>query len=1844
MKKLLLALALSAPLFTLAQSKFWTSVPETEITLSGPRVIVPQKYKTVHLEGNLLRDRLFNAPSEYSTEINRSSTIIDLPMPDGSFQRFAVVEASIMEKELAAQFPFIKTFSVAGIDVPGTYGKLDYTDFGFHGMVRTPSGDFFIDPYCRNNTTDYITYRTADFVKDPSQILPEIGIIDANGQINKSFSGGVNPLLLPQVCAGTSLRTYRLAIACTGEYAVAATGFASPTTAQILSVVVTTVNRVDGVYETEVAVRMVLVSNETTILYGNANTDPFAGNNNANTLINESQTVITSNIGTANFDIGHTFSTGGGGLAGLGVVCNSSQKARGITGSSNPVGDPYDIDYVAHEIGHEFSGNHTFASPSGSCGGNQNPGTMVEPGSGVTIMAYAGICSPDDLDPHSIAYFHTISFDEIMNFTNTGGGNSCPVTVATTNHAPVVTGSGNYSIPKSTPFTLTGSATDADGDPLTYQWEEIDNNSTANSLGSGSAPFFRSYAPVTSPSRIFPLLATVLAGATSDLGDYLPATAQTLNFRLTARDNKMGGGGVCYAASVITVASSGPFTVSYPNTTGITWASNSTQTVTWNVNSTNTAPVSCANVNILLSIDGGNTFTTLLANTPNDGTQSITVPSEAVTINTCRIKVEAVGNVFFDISDNNFTITATTGPVIPTASFTSNLTSVCMGGSISFTDQSAGLPTAWSWSFPGGTPSTATSQNPTVVYNTAGTYTVTLTASNLVGSNTSTVTNYVTVNASVAPAVSISTPNATICAGASTTFTATPSNGGSVPSYQWAVNGSNAGTNSSTFTTSTLTNGQIVTCVMTSNASCVSPSTATSTGITITISASSTPSVAVAVSSGTNPSCNGSSVTFTATPTNAVSPSYQWKLNGTNVGTNNTTYTNAALANNDVVTCVMSASSSCPSSIVLGTSTTANATNSDVGAAYPTYYGNGRQQYLIRASELTAIGLTAGNIGSLGFYVTGSAGNPSTLNGYSIKLATTTANTLTNTFQAPTFTTVFGPVNYTPTLNALNTHTLSTPFNWNGTSNLLIDICFANSVNGTLAYQTYQTASTFVSTTYYQADNATGANACSRTTGTNTGSIRPNITFGTGPIASTSNAITMTINALPTVTATSTANTVCAGTAVTLSGGGASTYTWSGGVTNGVPFTPTGTTTYTVTGTSAAGCSGTATKTITVNTSPTVVANATATAICYGTSVTLSGGGATSYVWSGGVSNGVAFTPTTTTTYTVTGTAANGCTATATKTISVDAIPTVTVNATATNICAGTAVTLSGLGATNYSWSGGVMNAVAFTPTATTTYTVTGSTVNGCTGTATQTITVNPALSISVSATATAVCAGTSVTLSGNGASSYTWTGGVTNGIPFTPTGTTTYTVTGSNGTGCNGTATQTITVNAAPSVSITASSNSVCMGSSVILSGNGASNYSWSSGVQNAIAFTPTTTATYTVTGTNGNGCSASATTTVVLNNLPTVSISSTANVVCAGVAITLTANGANNYIFTGGITSGISFIPSATTTYTVTGTDGNGCTNSATKTITVNPLPVLGIIPTSTSVCPGGSVTLSGTGANTYSWSGGITNGLQFTPTTSSSYTLTGTDNNGCTNSYIQQVTLYPLPTVTANASSNLICAGDNLVLTGGGASTYVWNNGINNGVAFVPTGTATYTVSGTDANGCTNTSVTTVVLIPLPIATTTTVGATIVADLANASYQWLNCNSGSTPITGETNQSFTATSNGNYAVMVISSGCANTSGCVNISTVGISEEFNSVSYHVYPNPINSNFTIEMNGLQDQQMLIEIFDALGKKVIAEQRTVNSTNSSISINTEYLSSGIYFLRLMNNSQELVYKVKLLKE
>jgi hypothetical protein len=638
--------------------EIWTDIPESSVSQKGDRLIIPAKYRTTSLNLNLFKEMVSSAPGENEVLIEDARPItVEFPSPDGDMQRFFIMEAPIMEEALSAKYPEIKTYRGQGIDDKTASIRFDLTPQGFHSMVISASGNWFIDPYDNKTDKTYISYWKRDLPYDESKFFLEEGPLDTDSEIAQEIAqlvaNGIDK------SSGDQLRTYRLAVATTGEY----TAFHGGTVPLGLAAVVTAMNRVDLVYETEVSVRMVLVANNDLIIYTNSSTDPYT-NSSGSTMLSQNQSNLDAVIGSANYDVGHVFSTGGGGIASLGVPCRTGFKARGVTGLPSPIGDPFYIDYVAHEMGHQFGANHTFNGSAGSCsGGNRNASTAYEPGSGSTIMAYAGICSPQDLQNFSDAYFHGISIDEIVAYTTLSSGNTCPVITSTGNTAPVVNSlTGGFTIPINTPFTITGSATDVNGDAITYNWEEFDlGPAGAPTSPTLNAPIFRSFFATTSPSRTFPKLTNILNN-TSTIGEILPSYTRTLTFRLTARDNRSGGGGVGKNSFTFNVSSTaGPFLVTSPNT-NVSWNGNSIQTITWSVANTNIAPVSVTEVNILLSTDGGNTFNTSIAvSTPNDGSEDIFLPNTPTT--SARIKIEAVGNIFFDISNANFTIVDNPIPV-----------------------------------------------------------------------------------------------------------------------------------------------------------------------------------------------------------------------------------------------------------------------------------------------------------------------------------------------------------------------------------------------------------------------------------------------------------------------------------------------------------------------------------------------------------------------------------------------------------------------------------------------------------------------------------------------------------------------------------------------------------------------------------------------------------------------------------------------------------------------------------------------------------------------------------------------------------------------------------------------------------------------------------------------------------------------------------------------------------------------------------------------------------------------------------------------------------------------------
>ena len=629
--------------------RIWTHVPVSSLDPSADRLITPLRFESVRLNRATMDGELSRAPHESAEDADARALVVPLPTPEGGFANFKVVASPIMEPGLAARYPQIQTFRGQGIDDPSATVRLDQTPHGFHAMVMSSAGSYFIDPFSRGDVDTHIVYSRSDLV-DPHSAVFSCGVSSDHGGGNSE--GAIESFEL----SGASLRTYRLVVAATGEY----TTYHGGTVIDGMAAIVTAINRVNQIYEREVAIRMVLVANNDLVVYANGATDPYS-NNNGFSMLGQNQSNLDAVIGSANYDMGHVFSTGGGGVANLRAVCNNSYKAQGVTGLPSPVGDPFYVDYVAHEMGHQWGANHTFNGNSGGCGGgNRNPSTAYEPGSGSTIMAYAGLCSSHNIQNFSDDYFHGASFSEIVSYSTAGVGNSCAVETATGNSPPVVEAGDGFTIPVSTPFALCGSAVDPDGDVMTYGWEEFDLGPAGHpDTPSGNAPIFRSFDPANSSERLFPK-ASDLVNNVQTKGEILPSYARNLNFRLTVRDNLSGGGGVGYDTTSLVVSDAGgPFVVTAPDS-AVTWTGGTTQVVTWDAAGTDLAPISCDSVDIALSLDGGWSFPmTLLSDTPNDGSQAVMMPD--IQSNTSRVRVSCHGNVFFDISNANFTLTGSGG-------------------------------------------------------------------------------------------------------------------------------------------------------------------------------------------------------------------------------------------------------------------------------------------------------------------------------------------------------------------------------------------------------------------------------------------------------------------------------------------------------------------------------------------------------------------------------------------------------------------------------------------------------------------------------------------------------------------------------------------------------------------------------------------------------------------------------------------------------------------------------------------------------------------------------------------------------------------------------------------------------------------------------------------------------------------------------------------------------------------------------------------------------------------------------------------------------------------------------
>ncbi|SNR17330.1 reprolysin-like metallopeptidase [Tenacibaculum jejuense] len=626
---------------------------------------IPKEYSLFSLNLNNFKNQL----TTKSRGIEKS---ILLPDTDNNISEFILEESSNFSEPLSPEFGLIKSYSLRSKYDKETTGKLSIGSDGVHitlHKLNTPT--YYLDPYTKDNST-YMLYSRSSLNQDSH---PSCTLLNEKNNPNVAQKFGT------KLINDGTLRTYRLALACTGEYAqfhINNQGVRSGTEAEqraaVLSAMNTTITRVNSVYERDLSVHMniVLVGGENPLI----NLDPVndnLDNDNSFTLINQNQTLCDNVIGTANYDVGHIFALGFGGIALFRSVCSEGEKALGMTGLDNPLGDPFDIDFVSHELGHQFGGNHTFNGDTGSCvGTNRNDNTAIEPGSGSTIMAYAGICSPNNVQNNSDDYFHTISLQEMLGFIQ--NNTSCSTNSNTGNTAPTANAGSDFTVPKRTPLVLKGNGSDNDPSAsLTYCWEQVDNEIVISPPSSTSTEgaSFRSFAPSTSPNRYLPKLETIVSGEFFTFWEVIPEVAREMNFTLTVRDNQSGGGAVAFDDMKVTVIDVKPFTVTTPGTE-VSWDGATAQTIVWDKSTTDQAPINCKNVRIKLSTDGGLTFPTVIVDsTPNDGIETVIIPNMATT--EARIMIEAIDNIFYNVNSTNFTIInnpdAATGDVIDFANF-----------------------------------------------------------------------------------------------------------------------------------------------------------------------------------------------------------------------------------------------------------------------------------------------------------------------------------------------------------------------------------------------------------------------------------------------------------------------------------------------------------------------------------------------------------------------------------------------------------------------------------------------------------------------------------------------------------------------------------------------------------------------------------------------------------------------------------------------------------------------------------------------------------------------------------------------------------------------------------------------------------------------------------------------------------------------------------------------------------------------------------------------------------------------------------------------------------------------
>ena len=624
-----------------------------EVTSYKPSTIQKSIASNYQLDFETINEALLKERDKYQ---------LSIPLPDGTLVNFVLIESKSTHAELSRKFPEIKTFKGYQVGSPNNSGRFDITPKGFHGMFRYEGQTIYIDPTDKS-LNNYISYYAEKSIqlKEINQLKGAIAERKPPKELHDSSSHQEHTEFGSQLVNRASrlndqvaIRTYRIAFTTTGEY----TAFHGGTVESALAEVVTLVNRLNEVFERDLGVSLELVANNDLLIFTDGDTDPFENNDNDGEI---NTSVIDGIIGNSSYDIGHVLTTGGGGLAVLGSICMSAYKADGVTGSHSPVNDSFYIDYVAHELGHQFGASHSFNANEASCSGNRSANSAYEVGAGKTIMSYAGLCGGQNIQNFADPYFHSHSIDQMNRIISLSINSSCGIEATELNKVPQVNAGGDYVIPANTPFTLTGSATDDDQHPLSYSWQQFDlgnASKTASELvDDGTRPIFSVFNPVDTAERTLPRMSDVLKGTTTK-GEYYPTTDRELNFRLIVRD---GSGGVNSDDMVVNVVNTGEaFSLTSPQSSDI-WDANK-QTIVWQVAGTNEAPISCSNVDVVLAEDGAIFNRVLATGIPNTGSYELMLPN--LVVEKARLQLRCSNNIFFAVNDGEFSISANQVPEI----------------------------------------------------------------------------------------------------------------------------------------------------------------------------------------------------------------------------------------------------------------------------------------------------------------------------------------------------------------------------------------------------------------------------------------------------------------------------------------------------------------------------------------------------------------------------------------------------------------------------------------------------------------------------------------------------------------------------------------------------------------------------------------------------------------------------------------------------------------------------------------------------------------------------------------------------------------------------------------------------------------------------------------------------------------------------------------------------------------------------------------------------------------------------------------------------------------------------